>query len=45
MVVTDFQKHKNTEKYIFKNPKDIRADNSKTKNIEASGKDRNEAFF
>ena len=43
MVVTDFQKHTNKE--IFKNPKNIRADNNKTKSIEASKEDRNEAFF
>ena len=45
MVVTDFQKHTNTEKSIFKNPKDIGADNNKTKSIEASRAGRNEAFF
>ena len=45
MVVTDFQKHTNKEKSIFKNPKNIRADNNKTKSIEASREDRNEAFF
>ena len=45
MVVTDFQKHTNKEKSIFKNLKNIRADNNKTKSIEASREDRNEAFF
>ena len=45
MVVTDFQKHTNTEKNDFKKPKNIRADNNKTKSIEVRGEDRNEAFF